>query len=369
MQLENTKRIDERRALRKELRELRDRKEKLIDENGNLRDSSSTQKVASKFTMKVGGSNSDTKKSHLTNSEPPTKKAAQEVSQRTTRSTCSFQMSSNKDTVDSKPSGYAVKSASEENSRGKENEGKAKVPTRMSRRASLAELFKLESGAPSKQVAKPVETVRPQIVAPPPSTRSTPDVDRETQAKYDLMKNISRLRCRRRSVRDLQTQNNKEELDGLMYVKTDGAVKLVSTTEGEEQAKEQRRIRRVSRKESAEKLNISASGLSHKTEKELEVLQEERPTTQARTTGPTRPNFKTQPQPSSFGISYGTSSRPGPDAKKFEPPQSRPSSTGFQRGRPEPKSFLSNGVSTLYCFSSYFKMKSLHSLLLEKLKY
>ena len=343
MQLENTKRIDERRALRKELRELRDRKDKLVDENGNLRNPSENKTVASKFSMKVGGTrNQEDEKppSRFISTEPPIKKAAQET--RTTTSKYSFQMNSNKDTVDNKPGRYGVNSRNEDNDRGKENEGKEKAPTRMSRRASLAELFKLESGAPSKPVAKPVETVRPQIVVPP-SARSTPDSDRDAQTKYDLIKNISRLRCRRRSVRDIQTQNSKEELDGLMYVKSGGAVKLVSTTEGEEQAKEQRRIRRVSRKESADKINIQGGGVSLKTENDLHAVPEERSPPQVKSAGFNRPAPKTQP--GNFGISYGSTSRPGPDSRKYEPPQPRPSSTSYQRGRPEPKSFLSNGVS------------------------
>lgn len=294
--------------------------------------------------MNVGSLNNTSNEkpaSRFINSEPATKRASPEV-QRSTRSTYSFQMSSNKEAEEKKPAGYGVKNANEESNRGKENEGKNKVPTRMSRRASLAELFKLESGASPKQATKPVETVRPQIVAPP---RTAHDSDRETQAKYDLMRNISRLRCRRRSIRDIQTQNNKEELEGLMYVKTGGAVKLVSTTEGEEQTKEQRRIRRVSRKESADKLNVHAGSLSVKEEKELDALPEERTSTKARKAPSTRQEIKTQP--GMFGISYGTPNRPGPDSKAFQQTQSRPLSASNQRGRPEPKSFLSNGVSTI----------------------
>ena len=91
------------------------------------------------------------------------------------------------------------------------------------------------------------------------------------KTKQDLLQNLGRLRGRRRSVREIE---RKEELEGLMYVKSGDTVKLVNTSKGDEQAKEQRKIRRTSRKESHEKIKIEGDTVSARGETELTAIQE-----------------------------------------------------------------------------------------------
>ena len=301
LQLEGTKTIEERRKLRAELRTLKDKKEKLEDNHNNNRPSS----VASKVTMTVGGSKKNEfqeKANRLNREESPTRKENVAPNQpKSAKSTYSFKMAKTEETppahgytrrhdtnrvesnieekrprwnkdVNNNTDEMNITKARNEPIKEKQREAEslAPPPQRMSRRASLAELFKIDQDAGAKpQVdgrATPTPIPQVQISAPPSQGRMPLESPKDMQTKKDLLQNLGQLRCRRRSVREIE---RKEELEGLMYVKSGDSVKLVNTSEGDEQVKEQRRIRRSSRKESYEKLKIEGNTVS-----ELSAIEE-----------------------------------------------------------------------------------------------
>lgn len=292
MQLEGTKSIAERRKLRAELRELKEKKEKLTDENGN---ETKAPAMASKFTMNVGSSEKERyqeRANRINREESPARKenvAPQQT--RSTRSTFSFKMAKTEENPRESRSTESsswrrqtnhVKSNIEEkkprmnhdvnnNYADKEKEGEA--PKRMSRRSSLAELFKIDQQK-SKEQERPASAPTPEVsvtAAPIIQHRTPMETHQDMKTKQDLLQNLGRLRCRGRSVREIE---RKEELEGLMYVKSGDTVKLVNTSEGDEQVKEQRKIRRTSRKESHEKLKIEGNTISNRNEAELTAIQE-----------------------------------------------------------------------------------------------
>ncbi|XP_048585442.1 smoothelin-like protein 1 isoform X2 [Nematostella vectensis] len=256
-----------------------------------------------------------------------------------TRTTFKFEMSSNK-FESGRRTNYSNGPAVEEKrprknqdvnnnqDAGKENSGK---PMRMSRRASLAELFKIEEdaskarkGVTAVAAAPKPEAGRRAVSAQPVGHLAPPGEDK---TKQDLIQNLGRLRQRRRSIREIQ---NRDELEGLMYVKQGDAVKLVSTTEGEEQAKEQRRMRRNSRKEEMMKVEEK-----NEVETPLSPVKEESPSTN-KTFG-----YQTAPAAQRFGAPRA---EPPIGRGRFEShaPQQAPPSRFAGGGRPQPKSFLPN---------------------------
>ena len=289
--MEGTKNISERRKLRADLRALKEKKEKLTDENGN---ETKAPSMASKLTMSVRSSEKERyqeRANRINREESPARKENVAPQQpKNTRSTYSFKMSNTEEkTSESRQteSFYPrrhqtnhVQSHIEEkkprknqdlNNNQREKEKQEEPPKRMSRRSSLAELFKIDQK--SKDQERPSTAPPPQLsVSPAPMIHRTPmETHRDMKTKQDLLQNLGRLRGRRRSVREIE---RKEELEGLMYVKSGDTVKLVNTSEGDEQVKEQRKIRRTSRKESHEKIKIEGNTVSHHGETELTAIQE-----------------------------------------------------------------------------------------------
>lgn len=385
-QLESTKNITERRQLRAELRTLKDKKEKMTDENGN---DTQAPTMASKFTMAVGSSEKESYKertNRINREESPARKENVAPQQpRNTRSTFSYKMA-NKDEnpPENRPSESNswkhqtnhVKSNIEEkrprkyqdanNNSNKEKEKEVEPPKRMSRRTSLAELFKIdhESLQKSREQDAPSPAPPPQLtVSPSPVLQRVPrETHQDTKTKQDLLQNLGRLRCRRRSVREIE---RKEELDGLMYVKSGDTVKLVNTSEGDEQAKEQRKVRRTSRKESHEKLIIEGNTISNSSETELTPIQESPRSPDAKRFGfdnednqPQR-RFDTPPKreeppkvnriwqpPPPREANTGT----GRASRQWSDPS--PQRVGPPRGPPRPNSFLpQNEVSCIAIYS------------------
>lgn len=299
MQLEGTKNITERRQLRAELRTLRDKKEKITDENGN---NPRAPAMLSKFTMSVGSSEKEgyqERANRINREESPARKEnVAPKQQRNTRSTFSFKMANKEESApENRPTESStlrhqtnhVRSNIEEKRPRKnqdinnnnntevkrEKEKETETPQRVSRRSSLAELFKIDQEALIKSREQEALTPAPPpqlTVSPSPVIKRMPmETHQDTKTKQDLLQNLGRLRGRRRSVREIE---RKEELDGLMYVKSGDTVKLVNTSEGDEQVKEQRKIRRSSRKESHEKLAIEGNTISNRSETELTAIQE-----------------------------------------------------------------------------------------------
>ena len=289
--MESTKKIDERRRIRKELRDIKERKEKFLDENGNEKPAPA---VASKFVMRVGSTTKrdepDSGKFHRDRS-PTRKENLEPEKPKSTRSTFSFKLSSNEDQDQSEAAApscsrraqrNAEKAPSEElprrrtqptredspgderrsrrtrepnNTEGTwpraareqpEQESAAPAPKRMTRRASLAELFKIDQEG-AKPRAAPTQKKNPE----PPATvqvtqkRMYAETKTDAQTKHGLIQNLTKLRSRRRSVREIE---RKEELEGLMYVKSGDSVKLVSTSKGDDEVGAQER-RREGRRE------------------------------------------------------------------------------------------------------------------------
>lgn len=267
-----------------------------------------------------------------------------------TRSTYKFQMNSSK--VDTATRTYQINqnpgSAIEEkrprkdqdynnnnsNDDNQENMDRGSVavaPQRMSRRKSLVELFKIDEdakGGRKARMAQPdiPESARLPVSGPPSSRREV--VKQDEQTKKDLIQNLGRLRSRRRSVREIQ---NRDELEGLMYVKQGDSVKLVSTSEGDEQVKEQRRIRRTSRKEMQDKFRIEGNTISEKKDEVLSPLKEESPS----------------PASTTKQFRYGTNSVSNKPERtnsfgRNEPPRSapQPGRIGGRPGSTGPRSFL-----------------------------
>lgn len=333
----------------------------MTDENGNNKPAPTT---ASKFTMAVGSSEKQSyqeRANRINREESPARKENVAPQQpKNARSTFSFKMANKEERPpESRPSeSYSlrhqtnhVKSNIEEKRPRKnqdinnnvevkkEKEKEAEPPKRVSRRTSLAELFKIDQEAliKSREQETPTPAPPPQLtVSPSPVMKRMPmETHQDTKTKQDLLQNLGRLRCRRRSVREIE---RKEELDGLMYVKSGDSVKLVNTSEGDEQVKEQRKIRRSSRKESHEKLKIEGNTITNRSETELTAIQE----------SPRSPSAKKR-------FEYGNEEPP----KREEPPKSRiwqpppPANTGAGRasrqwsdpgpqrvGPPRPNSFL-----------------------------
>lgn len=338
----------------------------MTDENGN---DTRAPAMASKFTMAVGSSEKESyqeRANRINREESPARKenvAPQKP--RNTRSTFSFKMANKEESQpETRPSeSYSlrhqtnhVKSNIEEKRPRKnqdinnntevkkEKEKEAEAPKRVSRRTSLAELFKIDQEALSKSREQQAPTPPPQVtVSPSPPTlkRIPKETYHDTQTKQDLLQNLGRLRCRRRSVREIE---RKEELEGLMYVKSGDTVKLVNTSEGDEQVKEQRKIRRSSRKESHEKLNIEGNTISHRNETELKAIEE----------SPRSPNAKKRFQFGNESNDNRPQGRFQEPPKREEAPKSRiwqpppPANTGAGRasrqwsdpGPPRPNSFL-----------------------------
>ena len=296
LQLEGTKNIAERRQLRAELRDLKAKKEKLTDENGN---ETKAPSMASKFTMAVSSSEKgryQERANRINREESPARKENVAPQQpKSAKSTFNFKVSNTDEkTSDSRTTestswrrqANQVKSNIEEkkprkNQEVNNNDGDAKkekekedgAPTRMSRRTSLAELFKIDQEALQKSRAK-ANAPAPQVAVSSATMiqhRQPVEAHQVTKTKQDLLQNLGKLRGRRRSVREIE---RKEELEGLMYVKSGDTVKLVNTSEGDEQVKEQRKIRRSSRKESHEKLKIEGNTISTSSETELTAILE-----------------------------------------------------------------------------------------------
>lgn len=278
-QLEGTKNIAERRKLRAELRDLKEEKEKLTGDNGNNTKASS---IASKFSMSVGGAEKERYKERsivINRDESPARKENVAPPQpQNTRSTFSFKVSKTEEkTSESRSTESYIKANESKNqdvnnnhSAASEKENEDGVPKRMSRRSSLAELFKLDQCRSREQ--SPSSAPHVTVTATPMVQHRQPvETHYDAKTKQDLLQNLGRLRGRRRSVREIE---KKEELDGLMYVKSGDTVKLVNTSEGDEQVKEQRKIRRSSRKESHEKLKIEDNTISARSETELPAIQE-----------------------------------------------------------------------------------------------
>lgn len=369
--LEGTKNITERRQLRAELRTLRDKKETMTDENGN---SSSAPAMSSKFTMAVGSSDKDRyqeRANRINREESPARKENVAPKQpRNTRSTFSFKVANNEESVPENRPGESntwrhqpnrVRSNIEEkrprrnqdvNNNNtevtREKEKEAETPQRVSRRSSLAELFKIDQEALIKSREQEAPTPTPQLtVSPSPTKRIPRETHQDSKTKQDLLQNLGRLRGRRRSVREIE---RKEELDGLMYVKSGDSVKLVNTSEGDEQVKEQRKIRRSSRKESHEKLAIEGNTISNRSEKDLTAIQE----------SPRSPNAKKRfeygsenNQPQKRFEEPPKREEPPKATRIWQPPPPRDTNTGAGRasrqwsdpgpqrvGPPRPNSFL-----------------------------
>lgn len=369
LQLEGTKNITERRKLRAELRSVRDQKEQLTDVNAN---DTRTTTMSSKFTMSV---NSTEKRKHeertirVNREESPARKENVAPQQpRSARSTFSFKMTDkDEDKSESRQTESSswrrqtnhVKSSVDEkrprkdqdlnnNTDVKKADKETEVPKRVSRRSSLAELFKIEHEGKNRE-PKPTNPAPPPqatVSSSPMLKRMPMETHQDTKTKQDLLQNLGRLRGRRRSVREIE---RKEELEGLMYVKSGDTVKLVNTSQGDEQVKEQRKVRRSSRKESHEKLKVDGNTISNRNETELSAIQE----------SPRSPNAKKR-----FGFGDEDNAAPkrletplqkedAPKARIWQPPprantnaeSNRPgrqwSDPGSQRvGPPRPNSFL-----------------------------
>ncbi|XP_031556046.1 smoothelin-like protein 1 isoform X2 [Actinia tenebrosa] len=265
---------------------------------------------------------------------------------RVTRSTYKFEMSSSKVETETRRhqinqnNGSAVEEKrprkdQDYNNNNQENMDRGSVavaPQRMSRRKSLVELFKIDEdakGGRKARMAQPdiPESARLPVSGPPSSRRDV--IKQDDQTKKDLIQNLGRLRSRRRSVREIQ---NRDELEGLMYVKQGDSVKLVSTSEGDEQVKEQRRIRRTSRKEMQDKFRVEGNTISYQDKKEetLSPLKEESPS----------------PASATKRFSYGTNSVNKPERTnsfgRNEPPRPapQPGRIGGRPGSTGPKSFF-----------------------------
>ena len=293
--MEGTKNIAERRQLRAELRDLKAKKETLTDENGN---ETKAPSKASKFTMAVNSSEKERyqeRAKHINREESPARKENVAPQQpKSAKSTFNFKVSNTEEkTSESRPAESTswrrqanhVKSNIEEKKPRKnqevnnnddvkkEKEKEDGAPQRMSRRTSLAELFKIDQEALQKSRAQ-ANAPAPQLAVSPARMihhRQPLETHQDTKTKQDLLHNLGKLRGRRRSVREIE---RKEELEGLMYVKSGDTVKLVNTSEGDEQVKEQRKIRRNSRKESHDKLKIEGNTISSHSETELTAIQE-----------------------------------------------------------------------------------------------
>lgn len=284
--------------------------------------------MSSKFTMAVGSSDKERyqeRANRINREESPARKENVAPKQpRNTRSTFSFKVANNEESApENRPSESntwrhqpnRVRSNIEEkrprrnqdiNNNNtevtREKEKEAETPQRVSRRSSLAELFKIDQEALIKSREQEVPTPTPQLtVSPSPIKRMPRETHQDSKTKQDLLQNLGRLRGRRRSVREIE---RKEELDGLMYVKSGDSVKLVNTSEGDEQVKEQRKIRRSSRKESHEKLAIEGNTISNRNEKDLTAIQE----------SPRSPNAKKR-------FEYGSENNQ--TQKRFEEPPKR----------------------------------------------
>lgn len=304
-QLETTKNISDRRKLRAELRGLKEKKEKLTDENGN---ETKAPSMSSKFTMSLGSSerNRYQERTNRINREesPARKENVAPQKPKNTRSTYSFKMASTEEKapetrateiyprrhqtnhVESNIEEKKPRKDQDMNNNKMEKEKQGEVPKRMSRRSSLAELFKIDQAGKEKERPSTAPPVHQLTVSSSPTVqhRKPLETHQDMKTKQDLLQNLGRLRGRRRSVREIE---RKEELDGLMYVKSGDTVKLVNTSKGDEQAKEQRKIRRTSRKESHEKIKIEGDTVSACGETELSPIQE----------SPRSPNA-----PSKFGL-------------------------------------------------------------------
>ncbi|XP_074613060.1 uncharacterized protein LOC141872986 isoform X1 [Acropora palmata] len=369
--LEGTKNIAERRKLRAELRDLKEKKEKLTDENGN---NTKAPSISSKFSMSVGGAEKERYKERsnvINRDESPARKENVAPPQpQNTRSTFSFKVSkaeektSESRTTESNFSGRNIKSNESKNqdvnaSHGadskEEKEKEDGVPRRMSRRSSLAELFKLDQCRSREQ--SPSSASHVTVTSTPMVQHRQPvETHYDSKTKQDLLQNLGRLRGRRRSVREIE---RKEELDGLMYVKSGDTVKLVNTSEGDEQVKEQRKIRRSSRKESHEKLKIEDNTISSRNETELPAIQESPRTPKdspkfgfssdepSKKEEPQKtriwqppPRAELAPKPASSGRqwSHANSPRPGPPGQRptrpnsFLPPKNEGSKFGQNGG-------------------------------------
>ena len=304
-QLETTKNISDRRKLRAELRGLKEKKEKLTDENGN---ETKAPSMSSKFTMSLGSSerNRYQERANRINREesPARKENVAPQKPKNTRSTYSFKIASTEEKapetrateiyprrhqtnhVESNIEEKKPRKDQDMNNNKMEKEKQEEVPKRMSRRSSLAELFKIDQAGKEKERPSTAPPVHQLTVSSSPTVqhRKPLETHQDMKTKQDLLQNLGRLRGRRRSVREIE---RKEELDGLMYVKSGDTVKLVNTSKGDEQAKEQRKIRRTSRKESHEKIKIEGDTVSACGETELSPIQE----------SPRSPNA-----PSKFGL-------------------------------------------------------------------
>lgn len=167
--LEGTKNITERRQLRAELRTLRDKKEKMTGENGN---NSRAPAMSSKFTMAVGSSAKESyqeRANRINREESPARKENVAPKQpRNTRSTFSFKMANKEESPpENRPSesntwrhqhNHVRSNLEEKRPRRdqdvnnntelkREKEKEAETPQRVSRRSSLAELFKIDQEA------------------------------------------------------------------------------------------------------------------------------------------------------------------------------------------------------------------------------
>lgn len=352
--LESTKNIAERRKLRAELRELKEKKEKLTDENGNQTKAPS---MASKFTMSVGSSEKERyqeRANRINREESPARKEnVAPQKNKSTRSTFSFKMSNTEEKTPESSSLRRQTNHSKSNMEDKprknqdsnnnavdgkkEKEKEDAAPKRMSRRTSLAELFKIDQEALQKG-REHASTPAPQVKissSPPIQHRQPMETHKDMKTKQDLLQNLGRLRGRRRSVREIE---RKEELEGLMYVKSGDTVKLVSTSGGDEQVKEQRKIRRSSRKESHEKLKIEGNTISHHSETDLAAIQESPRSPK----GPQRFGFTNVEPPKKEEPAKTRIWQPPPRAEAPKPVTGRQwSDPGPKRpGPPRPNSFL-----------------------------
>ncbi|KAK3743717.1 hypothetical protein QZH41_012386 [Actinostola sp. cb2023] len=284
--LDQTKKIDERRKVRADLRALRAKKEKLANENSNEK-KPTTSTVSSSPTvlsMNTRSTQFDYKVTNYIEQEPVTINIARTDDQpKVARSTFKFEMKSAR--IDTESRKYQINQYNgveekrprinqdlNNNNQESMQTSNSAAPKRMSRRASLVELFKLEEdnkgGVHKGRLAQPdIPDGAKLAVNGPPSSRSHV-AKSDDQTKQDLLQNLGRLRSRRRSVREIQ---NRDELEGLMYVKQGDVVKLVSTTKGDEEVKEERRVRRSSRREMQEKMKIDGN-LIKKMEEKDEVL-------------------------------------------------------------------------------------------------
>jgi len=343
--LEQSKKIEERRKIRADLRALRAQKEKLEHDNGEQK----KVVVASSpvvISMNKRSDHFDNKISNHGEPEPVSITITNTDNKpQVSRSTYKFEMKSTRvETYSYHYNGVEEKRPrinQDLNNNNQENMSSSGVaPKRMSRRASLVELFKIEGdnkgGVRRPRTAQPdiPDSAKVQVSGPPSSSRDV--VKSDDQTKQELLQNLGRLRSRRRSVREIQ---NREELEGLMYVKQGDSVKLVSTTKGDDEIKEERRIRRSSRREMQEKMKIEGGLIKAVDTKEevLSPLKEESPS----------------PAPSTGNrFSYGNTTTRAPPPKqdnrptpnRFAGPQ-----PGKLSGRPgQPKSFLAGNdeVST-----------------------